>query len=112
MLYGCLFDLLRLLLLGLALLCVLLFGATLWLGPDYRAFVPVALSPDVQWDVDIRGPSPDFDLSITRHVLFRETFQHIISIHLRAYPLAMLTILLSLVTWAMDWYGWQRQARR
>lgn len=103
MVYGCLFDLLRLVLLCLALMCVVLFGATLWLGPNYATVAAVTVTPDVQLDVDIRGPSPDFSMTVVRHVLFRETFQHLITIRIRAVPLALTTIFLSIVAWTLDW---------
>lgn len=111
MLYGCLFDILRLILLGFALVCVLIFGATLWLGPNFETFVPLTVTPDIQYDITVRGPTPDLDVTVVRHVLFRETFQHIVSVQVHALPLAFATILLCAVTWALDWFGWQRHAR-
>jgi hypothetical protein len=111
MLYGCLFDLLRLLLLGLALVCVLLFGATAWLGPNYSAFVPVTVSPDVQFDVEVRGPSPDLDVTVIRHVLFREILEPWFHVRLRALPLALTTMFLTAVVWLLDWLGWQQTTR-
>lgn len=111
MLYGCLFDILRFALLGLAFVCVLLFGATIWVGPDYGSIIPVTIDPDVQYDVHVRGPSPDFDVAVVRHVLFRETFELVATIHLRAVPLAFTTILLAIVTWVLDWYSTKQQPR-
>jgi hypothetical protein len=104
MAFGCLFDLLRLVLGALTLLCVALVLAGLWLGPDHVAVLTTTISPTTDLNIHVFGPSPDIRILLLQEDLARGTLVRAIAVSLPAWPIGVITIGLCLVVMVLDRY--------
>ena len=105
MAFGCLFDLLRLVLGALALLCGVLVLAGLWLGPEHVAVLSTTISPTTELSIHVFGPSPDLRVLLLQEDLARGTLVRVSAITLRAWPIGVSTIGLCLLVMVLDRYG-------
>ncbi len=105
MAFGCLFDLLRLVLGALTLLCVALGVASLWLGPDHIAVLTAAISPTAELDILAFGPSPDLRIVVWQQDLALGTAVRIGAMTLLAWPIGVSTIGLCLLVMALERRG-------
>ena len=105
MAFGCLFDLLRLVLGALTLLCVALVVTGLWLGPEHVAVLTTTISPTTELNMHIFGPSPDLRIVLLQEDLARGMLVRIIAMSLPAWPIGVSTIGLCLLVMVLDRYG-------
>jgi hypothetical protein len=105
MAFGCLFDLLRLVLGALTLLCVALVVAGLWLGPDHVAVLTATISPTTELKIHVFGPSPDLRIVLLQQDLARGMLVRISTMTLRAWPVGVSTIGLCLLVMVLERRG-------
>ncbi len=100
--FGCLFDIVRFVLLGLGFLCATLSLATWWLGSEHSAAWTVVLSQADVLAVTLFGPSPDLHLIVRRQMANGSASRLLLDVTVESSVLALSTIALCLLAAVMD----------
>jgi hypothetical protein len=108
---GCLFDLLRFLLVVLGMLCAALWLVGFWLGPEHTSTFAIPMSPSTAFNITLRGPSPDLHVVIWEQNEVLHTSKWLGGITLPVLPIALSTIGLCLLMLAVERYDPRRHWR-